>query len=71
MVLRQFMQIASVFVCLLALAGGPQVDFVDRPYAPGGLLAAETSPERNSADREAEESRGFRAAMAAHHPCSG
>ena len=68
---RRFTQIVTSVAVVLALAGEPRFDFADRTSAPGGLLAAEASPGHKSADQDTKESREFRAAMAAHHICSG
>ncbi|MBC8868900.1 MAG: serine hydrolase, partial [Planctomycetes bacterium] len=68
---RQIAQIVTSLIVVLALVGEPRVDFADRTFSSGGLLAAEASPERKSDGQDAKESREFRAAMAAHHICSG
>ena len=68
---RRVTQIVTSLVVILVLVGQPRFDFAGRPCAPGVLLAAEASPERQSADQAAKQSREFRAAMAAHHICSG
>ncbi|NQT17412.1 MAG: hypothetical protein HQ582_31950, partial [Planctomycetes bacterium] len=68
---RRVTQIATSLVVVLALVGEPRFDFADCTFASGGLLAAEASPEGKSAGQDAKESREFRAAMAAHHICSG
>jgi len=68
---RQVTQIVTSLVVVLALVGEPRFHVADRTSASGGLLAADASPERKSADQDAKESREFRAAIAAHHICSG
>ena len=68
---RQVARIVISLAIVLALVGEPPFDFTDRTFASGGLLAAEALPERESAGQDAKESREFRAAIAAHHICSG
>ena len=68
---RQVTQIVTSLVVVLALVGEPRFDFADCTFGSGGLLAAEALPERKSAGQDVKESREFRAAMAAHHICSG
>ncbi|MFH1919185.1 MAG: hypothetical protein ABIP48_04750 [Planctomycetota bacterium] len=70
MTARQVTQIVTSLV-VLALVGEPRFDFADCTFGSGGLLAAEALPESKSAGQDAKESREFRAAMAAHHICSG
>ncbi len=60
-----------VILLVLVFVGKPRFDFAGRPFALDGLLAAEPSTEHKSADHNTRESREFRAAMAAHHICSG
>ena len=67
----QVLQILTSLAVILALGDAPQPDSADRRYTSGSLLAAEAFPELQSAAQEVDENRDFRAAMAAHHICSG
>ncbi len=71
MPMRQVTQIVTFLVVVFVLFGDVRFDCADRTFASGGLLAAETLPEREPVDQDERESREFRAAMAAHHICSG
>ena len=68
---QQFMRIVISFVFVLGVIDHSRLNFEGCPLMSVGLLAAEPSAERKSDDKDAIESRKFRAAMAAHHICSG
>ncbi len=68
---RHVTQIVTCLVLVAVFIVAPWSFFIDRASESGRLFAGEALPERESADQETLKSREFRAAMAAHHLCSG
>ena len=68
---RQMTPMVIPLVILLTLVGMPRFDGEKCTLVPGNLQAAEKARAGDSTGAQARESREFRAAMAAHHICSG
>ncbi len=64
-------RIVISLIAILAVFGEPGFNFVNHPFAASALSAAEAGADRELSGQAAKESREFRAAMAAHHICSG